>query len=81
MEEYLTVKELAERIKLAPQTIYNLISLGRFVLGIHYVKPSPKKVLFKWAAVVAWLEDTSGQTSQSEWSRKQRDPVISRIKI
>lgn len=56
MEEYLTVVELSQRIKLARQTIYNLINKKVFILSQHYLKPTPKKVLFKWSAVQAWLE-------------------------
>lgn len=55
MEEYLTVKELSQRIKLAVQTIYNFIHEGKFILGKHYLKPTPKKILFKWSAIQEWM--------------------------
>jgi excisionase family DNA binding protein len=55
-EEYLTVAELAKRIKLSRQTLYNMISSGRFVRGTHYVKPCRKKVLFLWSAIRVWVE-------------------------
>ena len=55
LEEYITVSELSERIKLARQTIYNHISTGKFVEGKHYLKPSRKKILFKWSAIEKWL--------------------------
>ena len=58
-EEYLTVKELSERIKYEIQSIYNLIHRGQFILGIHYLKPSPKKILFKWSEIKKWIGDTS----------------------
>ena len=45
MEEYLTVKELSERIKLAKQTIYNMIHKKEFVLNKHYYKPKTKIIL------------------------------------
>ena len=56
MEEYLTVKELSERIKLAKQTIYNMIHKKEFVLNKHYYKPKAKIILFKWSAIEKWLE-------------------------
>ena len=56
MEEYLTVKELSERIKLAKQTIYNMIHKKEFVLNKHYYKPKPKIILFKWSAIEKWLK-------------------------
>jgi predicted DNA-binding transcriptional regulator AlpA len=55
MEEYITVKELSIRIKLAEQSIYNMISKGDFLLNVHYLKPTPKKVLFIWSAIELWL--------------------------
>ena len=57
MEEYLTVKELSQRIKLAVQTIYNFIHDGKFILGKHYLKPTPKKILFKWSEIKQWMEE------------------------
>ena len=59
MEEYLTVKELSERIKLAKQTIYNMIHKKEFVLNKHYYKPKAKIILFKWSAIEKWLEGDS----------------------
>ena len=44
--EYLTVSEVALRIRFSKQTIYNLISAGEFEKGRHYLKPSRKKILF-----------------------------------
>ena len=55
-EEYLTVAELSERIKFSKQTIYNLISQKVFEINKHFIKPRPKKILFIWAEVKAWLE-------------------------
>ena len=54
--QYLTVKELSEKIKFTQQSIYNMIHRGVFIKGTHYIKPSRKKVLFLWTAVYAWLE-------------------------
>jgi|GEM_PF-3153766 len=55
-DEYLTVAELAERIKFSRQTIYNMVSARRLVMGRHYFKPTRKKILFVWSAVKAWIE-------------------------
>ena len=58
MEEYLTATELAVRIKFSRQTLYNLIYKGSFVLGKHYLKPTPKKLLFKWSEIQKWMGDS-----------------------
>jgi predicted DNA-binding transcriptional regulator AlpA len=61
-EQYLTVKELSDKIKFSQQTIYNMIHQGVFIKGRHYIKPRPKKLLFLWTAVHAWLE-SPGETA------------------
>jgi len=78
MEEYLTVKELNQRTKLATQTIYNFIHLGKFTLGQHYLKPTPKKILFKWSEIKRWMgeEVTSPvQTAESASEPETQTPT------
>ena len=65
MEEYLTVPELSIRIKFSRQTLYNLIHKGAFELGKHFLKPTPKKILFKWSEVAAWMGETSCSVEQT----------------
>ena len=55
MEKYLTTKELSTLIKMAPGTLRNLIWKQVLKEGVHYVRPTPRKVLFVWSAVEAWL--------------------------
>ena len=62
-EEYLTVNELSRKIKFAKQTIYNMIHKDIFIQSIHYIKPRPKKILFKWSAVKEWMESASVETT------------------
>ena len=59
MEEYLTTKELSDRIKMAPGTIRNLVWKKTFVEDIHYVKPTGRKLLFVWSNCQAWLHRDS----------------------
>ena len=63
MEEYLTVNELSAKIKYSKQSLYNLIYKKYFVLGKHYFKPTPKKILFKWPEIQAWIEGTADQNA------------------
>lgn len=60
MQEYLTTVELGRRIKMAPGTIRNLVWKGQFQEGVHYLKPTPRKLLFIWGAVEAWLHHNAG---------------------
>ena len=55
MEEYLTTTELSKRIKMAPGTIRNLVWRNEVEENIHYIKPTPKKLLFIWSRVEKWL--------------------------
>ena len=59
MDEYLTITELSARIKFSKQSLYNLIHKGTFVLGRHYLKPTRKKILFKWSEILAWMGESS----------------------
>jgi hypothetical protein len=59
VEEYLTTTELSERIKMAPGTIRNLVWKKSLKEGIHYIKPTPRKILFIWSAVETWLHRES----------------------
>ena len=87
MEEYLTVQELGERIKFSKQSVYNLIYKKKFILGVHYLKPTPKKILFVWSQIEKWLyrsmDETAGssasngpnQTEQNQ-PHERRDHII-----
>jgi hypothetical protein len=55
MDEYLTTSELSKRIKMPPGSIRNLIWKKALVENIHFVRPTPRKILFKWAAIENWL--------------------------
>jgi len=57
-EEYLTIAEVAARLKVRPKTIKNKMAAGVFRKGWHYFKPTGFGPRFKWSAVQAWLEDT-----------------------
>jgi hypothetical protein len=55
-EEYLTIAELADRLKLKSKTVQNKMGDGTFRKGVHYFSPSGIGPRFKWSAVVEWLE-------------------------
>lgn len=62
MEEYLTTQELSDRIKMAPGSIRNLVWKNTFTEGVHFVKPTKRKLLFVWSACENWLY---GQTQKT----------------
>lgn len=69
MEEYLTTQELSARIKMAPGSIRNLVWKKELVEGVHFVKPTGRKLLFIWDSCQAWLHGEISTPKQKELSR------------
>ena len=66
VEEYLTINEVAARLKVTPKTVRNKIAAGVFRKGVHYVRPKGLGTRFRWGAVVAWLEqDETGTPDET----------------
>jgi len=63
--EYISVKQMSEITGYKTQSIYNMIHKKTFILNQHYFKPTPKKIVFKWAAVKQWIEGGPTQNSES----------------
>ena len=63
-EEYLTISEVAARLKVKPKTIRNKMALGVFKRGVHYFSPKGMKPRFKWSAVQTWLEEKDSEGQQ-----------------
>jgi hypothetical protein len=63
-EEYLSIAELSDRLKLEPKTIRNKMASGVFRKGIHYFSPQGLRPRFKWSAIVAWLEEKDAPLSE-----------------
>jgi hypothetical protein len=58
---------LTERTSYAPKSVYNMISQRIFTEGVHYFKPTKRKLLFFWPAVEAWIrEGHNGRTEQAQ---------------
>ena len=70
MEEYLTISEVAARLKIKPKTVKNKMGSGIFRKGVHYFSPPGLGPRFKWSAVVAWLEQNE------EPENKRADDLI-----
>jgi excisionase family DNA binding protein len=66
MEEYLTIAEVASRLKVKPKTIRNKIASGVFREGAHYFRPVGLGTRFKWSAVVAWIEQKEPVTPEED---------------
>ena len=78
MEEYLTTQELSVRIKMAPGTIRNLVCQKKLIENVHYIKPTPRKLLFLWSRVEHWL---MGSADPGRTDHKQQSGSRSLINI
>ena len=65
-EEYLTISEVAARLKVAPKTVRNKMASGVFRKGVHYIRPKGFGTRFKWGAVVALLEQSETGTPDED---------------
>ena len=63
-DEYLTLDELAGRLKLKKKTLKNKMAGGIFRKGEHYFSPPGIGPRFKWSAIVAWLEQAEPTRSE-----------------
>jgi hypothetical protein len=66
LEEYLTIHEVAARLKVSPKTVKNKMASGIFTKGIHYFSPAGLSPRFKWTAVVGWLEGAGDSLTQKD---------------
>jgi hypothetical protein len=87
-EEYLTITEVAERLKNKPKTIKNKMASGIFRKGVHYFSPQGLGPRFKWSAVVAWLEQSQEPQNENDddlipmpRSYRLREPCTKKISI
>jgi len=71
-EEYLTVRQAAERIKYREQTVRNMMSAGVFRRGCHYYKRRGR-VLFLCSRIEQWLEEDAASSDDNPGAA---DPVI-----
>jgi hypothetical protein len=65
-EEYLTITEVAGRLKVKPKTVRNKMASGVFRKGVHYMRPKGLGTRFKWSALVAWIEQKEIGTPEDD---------------
>lgn len=62
-DEYLTIGEVAARLKLKAKSVKNKMTSGVFVKGVHWFSPEGLGPRFLWSAVRAKIE---GQEMEAE---------------
>lgn len=66
IDEYLTISEVAARLKIKPKTVKNKMAAGVFRKGTHFFSPPGLGPRFKWRAVVEWLEQSAAGRSPAQ---------------
>ena len=61
-DEYLTVAELADRLKVAVKTVRNHMYDGTWHKGRHWFSPPGFSPRFSWSAVQRWLRGEDAAT-------------------
>jgi hypothetical protein len=55
-EMLMTTPQVAKATKYSIRSIYQKVGDGTFQEGVHYFRPSKRRLLFRRAAVVCWLK-------------------------
>jgi hypothetical protein len=62
--QYLSVRQLANRIPYAEHTIRNLMTTGALREGEHYFKRRGR-VMFSWPAMYRWIEERGSLAAET----------------
>lgn len=63
-DEYLTIADVAARLRVSPKRVRNLMAAKVFVQGQHFFRPRGMGPRFRWSRVVAWLEGESRDSAE-----------------
>jgi excisionase family DNA binding protein len=64
-EEYLTIKEAAELLKVSPKRVRNLMCEGVLKEDLHFFRPPRLGTRFKRSALIAWIERKEGKQPET----------------
>lgn len=74
--EYLTTREVAERLRLRPKRVLALVASGTFREGRHYVRPPGIRIRFIWPRIEAWLQGDDEDRDAIPMARTHRRRMI-----
>jgi hypothetical protein len=64
-DEYLTIGEVAARLKLKAKSVKNKMTSGVFVKGVHWFSPEGLGPRFLWSAVRAKIEGRDAEKKEA----------------
>jgi hypothetical protein len=59
VRKYIDIKELCARTPYAEKTIHNWVCNGTWKEGLHFFKPTARKLIFDWEIVERWIRGES----------------------
>lgn len=77
-DEYLTITEVADLLKLSPKRVRNLMSAGIFVAGDHFFRRRGIAPRFLRSRVEAWVRGGDAVTTSIPMARDARRPGLHR---
>jgi len=72
VEEYRTVSEVAEQLRVSPKRLRNMMAAGIFVEGEHFFRPRGLGPRFLWSRVRAWPQGQDVQARGIPMARDRR---------
>lgn len=63
MDRFISADEAAQILGLKKQSLAQLRSDG---MGLKFYKPTPRKVVYKYSEVIAWIENTVATETKKE---------------
>lgn len=63
--DYLRIAEVAERLRVTPKRVSNMMAAGIFTEGYHFLRRPGLGPRFRWSRVVEWLETTPDNAEDS----------------
>lgn len=74
--EYLTTREVAERLRLRPKRVLALVAAGVFREGQHYLRPPGIRIRFVWSRIEAWLRGEDENPDAIPMARTHRRRTV-----
>jgi hypothetical protein len=78
-DEYLTIKEVAGRLRLSVKRVRNLMAVGAFLEGVHFFRRAGIRPRFRWSRVVDWLEADQPAPGSAVPMAKSRERRIAQV--
>lgn len=70
--DYCTIREVAERLRVSPKRVRNMMAAGVLVEGRHFFRRAGIGPRFRWSRIVEWLESGAENPAAIPMARSRR---------